>query len=231
MRGHLVLRIALSLTVLDVGTAVWDSSATWAQTPTVGVHAPQGAVASRPTGIAPTGILPTTSVSVRPTTMPTPPPVAMDAPRSFGATIPAPWQTSQVPGPASSVVSPVEQLAADPFQFRVPEGSGSMVPVDVDLPAGIRVLGMLVMESGDSLAALELPGEEEVAYVRAEDDLQIRADGKVATSARRPAGQSAAAPAAAQATGGVLYLKIKEITADHVVVYPQQSPTNVHVFR
>ncbi|GEM_PF-6188612 len=137
------------------------------------------------------------------------------------------------PGPTA------KQLAADPFQYRVPKGSGGFVPAPaVELPPGIRVLGILVMEDGQSLAALQIPGESEVAYVREDDDLQIR-DGTVqnASAAQqmpgKPAGTQPSRPsgAAAAATGSILYLKISKITPEAVVVYPQHSPSNVHVYR
>jgi hypothetical protein len=142
------------------------------------------------------------------------------------------------------VAPPAQQLAADPFQYRVPEGSGGFVPSSgLELPPGIRVLGILVLDDGQSLAALQLPGENEPAYVRENDDLQVRGGmvrgvSTVRQSAIRPSGAKAPAksparpvPPAAGAGGDVLYVKISKIAVDNVIVYPESNPTNLHVFR
>ncbi len=121
-----------------------------------------------------------------------------------------------------------EQLAADPFQYRTPEGTGAGTVAftpspTLELPPGIKVAGILVMDSGAAVAALQLPGEEDLYHVREEDNLQIR---NLPRDARAARGQDAAA-----SPSPVLYLKISKITPEHVVVYPEHSPTNIHVFR
>jgi hypothetical protein len=122
--------------------------------------------------------------------------------------------------------SPAEyRLAADPFKYRAPEGGDGFVPAPIDMPEGILVVGILMMNSGQSLAALKLPGEDELYYVAEDDDVPIRA------RPRSAPGASAASRAAAGAESGIFYLKIKRITARHVEVFPEHSPTNIQILR
>jgi hypothetical protein len=136
-------------------------------------------------------------------------------------------EPSQVPEARAKPLL-LEQLAADPFQYRIPEGTGAEGGVftpspALELPPGIKVAGILVMESGDAVAALQLPGEEDLYYVRESDNLQIRSSANDARSARGRDAVEGVKPA--------LYLKISKITPEHVVVYPEHSPTNIHIFR
>jgi hypothetical protein len=153
--------------------------------------------------------------------------------REAEADRPLSGQADGLPEDRTPVREPVPaaagMLAADPFRYRVPEGSEGFVPSpEVELPEGIRVLGILVMGSGHAIAALQLPGAEEVFYVRENDDVQIR--GSVRTA---PAGRSTAgSPSPSSPTGsGLFYLKISKITPQHVEVFPQHNPTNIQILR
>lgn len=117
------------------------------------------------------------------------------------------------------------RLAADPFKYRAPEGGDGFVPAPIDMPEGIQVMGILMMNSGHSLAALKLPGEDELYYVAENDDIPIRA------KLRSGPGAPAASRAAAGAESGIFYLKIKRITSRHVEVFPEHSPTNIQILR
>ena len=166
------------------------------------------------------------------------PALAQQPGAGFTAAIPPESRAASAPDWRGNPVALDLQVAADPFQYRVPEKSGGFVPAgSVDLPAGIRVLGILVIEGVGSLAALQLPGDNDVYYVREGDDLQIRLTTRGTTSVRRatsppsskqPRSTSASVPSS---PSNVFYLKIDKITAEQVVVYPQHNPTNVHVYR
>ncbi|MDZ7618025.1 MAG: hypothetical protein U1E05_13550 [Patescibacteria group bacterium] len=121
-----------------------------------------------------------------------------------------------------------DRLAADPFQYRTPEGTGATTgpftpSPTLELPPGIKVAGILVMDSGDAVAAMQLPGEDDLYYVREDDDLLVRTVPRDARPAR--AADAATGPRPA------LYLKIRQITPEHVVVYPEHSPAHIHIFR
>ena len=153
------------------------------------------------------------------------PVAAPDADR--GAIAPdQPLPESHPPVSRRNVALP-EQLAADPFQYRTPEGTGAGTGAftpspTLELPPGIKVAGILVMDSGDAVAAMQFPGEDDLYYVREQDDLLVRTVPRDARSSRTadPAGSRPA-----------LYLKISKITPEHVIVYPEHSPTNIHIFR
>ncbi len=153
-------------------------------------------------------------------------PVQSDSRRSAGLVVQR-LPRAEVSAQTAKMPSP-EKLAADPFQYRTPEGTsaegGAFTPSPaVELPPGIKVAGILVMESGGAVAALQLPGEDDLYYVREGDDLQVR---NLAQDARASRGKGAT-----ESPKVVLYLKISKITPEHVVVYPEHSPTNIHIFR
>jgi hypothetical protein len=122
-------------------------------------------------------------------------------------------------------------VAADPFKYRAPAGSEGFVPADIQVPPGIRVLGILILGSGHSVAALQLPGDDEVFYVSEEDDLQIRSTDSTGRGPARASPGRPGGPVDAGAGGGAFYLKIKTITSQHVEVYPEHSPTNIQILR
>jgi hypothetical protein len=133
--------------------------------------------------------------------------------------------------PSEAVPPAGDMLAADPFRYRVPEGSEGFVPsADVELPEGIRVLGILMMGSGHAIAALQLPGGDEVLYVRENDDVQIRAAVRTAPAGRSAAGSPSPKPSSPTGSG-LFYLKISRITPQHVEVYPQHNPSNIQILR
>lgn len=139
------------------------------------------------------------------------------------------------PGPQESRESTVRispsathRLAADPFKYRAPVGSEGFVPANIQIPRGIKVLGILMLGSGHSLAALQLPGDDEVFYVSEDDDLQIRSTD---SPGRTPAPSPPGGPVAVGVGSGIFYLKVKAITPRHVEVFPEHSPTNIQILR
>lgn len=121
---------------------------------------------------------------------------------------------------------PSVQLAADPFKYRAPESGDGFVPAPIEMPEGIQVMGILMLDGGPSLTALKLPGEDELYYVGEDDDVPIRAKSRT----------GAGPPAAGSRTGtgaeiGLYYLRIKQITSRHVEVFPEHSPGNIQILR
>ena len=144
------------------------------------------------------------------------------------------WREKASDSPKSVAAPSTDRLAADPFKYRAPPGSEGFLPADVEMPKGIRVLGILMMSSGHSLAALQIPSEEEVFYVAEGDDLPISAaeqSSSVRQARTAPSKGGSTSALVPQTAPGLIYLRIKSISPQHVEVYPEHSPTNVQILR
>jgi hypothetical protein len=126
------------------------------------------------------------------------------------------------PGPPEAVTPP-----GNPFRARIPYGDGGFVPAShVSIPAGIQVLAIMVVQDQEPLAVLEVPGMVDAFYVRAGDIIGVET--KVITSRSRTATQG---QGLRTAKSEIVYLKIEDVTAQQVELYPQQNPAGRQILR
>lgn len=120
-----------------------------------------------------------------------------------------------------------ELKAADfgnnPFEMRGgKEGdSGFVSAAFVDLPPGIRVLGILVVKGQNPIGVLEMPGMPDVFFVKSGDVIQIEFSGR---SGKTDTGISGIAHRQ-------LYLLVQSVTAQEIVLAPQTRPQDSRVYR
>ncbi len=106
--------------------------------------------------------------------------------------------------------------ASDPFSYRGSESAEYVSMPDARVPAGVRLLGVLVMEGGQPMAAIEVPGSEGALFVQEESVVQVL-------------------PAASKTSDGnasePLYIQINRITPDEVEVSPRTRPEDRRILR
>jgi hypothetical protein len=106
--------------------------------------------------------------------------------------------------------------ASDPFSYQ---GSGSAEYVsmpDARIPHGVRLLGVLLMEGGEPMAAIEVPGTEGALFVEEGSVVQVLP----ATSKTSDGSESEP-----------LYIQINRITPDEVEVSPRTRPEDRRILR
>lgn len=125
--------------------------------------------------------------------------------------------------------------AGNPFDYER-SGSDSNETTDgfyptklVSLPPEIQLVGILILQEREPIAAIRFPGAGkqlgEVHYVREGDDIEIP------SSLLRPAGRPAKAGAQVAEIDEIIYLKVRKITSRHVEVSSQSNMADRHFLR
>jgi len=115
----------------------------------------------------------------------------------------------------------------DPFAYNVPgDAKGFLPSLTGNVPAGIRVAGILLLRNRQPLAALLVPGYDEPFYVHENDLIAITT--RTAFSGAPPDKRGAPARAAKDET---MYIQIGAITESQVEVFPKTNPSNIQILR
>ncbi len=107
----------------------------------------------------------------------------------------------------------------NPFEMRGDEGFVNAGLVN--LPAGIRVLGILAPKGRDPVGVIEIPGMPNVYFVKSGDVIQVEfnehGNKKVAGATVAPQRQ--------------IYLLVQSVTSDEIVIAPQTRPQETRIYR
>jgi len=141
--------------------------------------------------------------------------------------------TTAAPAVSSAVVP---TGIKNPFAYNTSDNDQGLIPVSAGrLPPGIRLATVLILDNGDAIAALRLPGEDGPVFVRVDDLISVDFRQEPAApkhGTRSKDGARSAAALTTTATDQVpVYLLIKSITATGVEVAPRVRPTEVHLIR
>jgi len=121
------------------------------------------------------------------------------------------FATAQESKPADSV--------NDPFEMR---GDDGFVNAGlVNLPAGIRVLGILAPKGRDPVGVIEIPGMPNVYFVKSGDVIQVELNGH---ENKKVAGATAVSQRQ-------VYLLVQSVTSDEIVIAPQTRPQETRTYR
>ena len=105
----------------------------------------------------------------------------------------------------------------DPFQFNNPKTDDGFMPaMNQTIPAGIKVLGIIVTENKPPLAALKIPNYDEPFYVREKDVIGV---------------EMAVPGSKNKKMSKIIYLKIDSITPQQVVIVPKDHPEGKQILR
>jgi hypothetical protein len=145
-------------------------------------------------------------------------------PASDSSAVPASQDASYA---ANAAQDPNDRLpVANPFQYRIPpEANGFVSAPQVTIPAGIKLLAIMVVENREPLAVLQVPGMVDVLYIEAGDIIGVETPVK---NSQRTTGTSSGRLAT---ENGLVYLKIEEITSQQVVLHPQENPAGRRILR
>jgi hypothetical protein len=123
----------------------------------------------------------------------------------------------------------------NPFQYREPDGGVGLVPRNISsLPAGIQVIGIMILNEQKSIAAIRIPKtnttqrgsssaqNSDVFYVREGDIIEVSAG--ILTTNRTNRGTTT--PSAE-----VLFLVVEKITSQHVEVRSRSNIADKHILR
>ena len=126
---------------------------------------------------------------------------------------------SKVASKASAVKSktPQRPVRKNPFRFNSPSTDGGFVEGDAEIPAGIKVVGFIVVEGQEPIAAIKLPNSKEPLFVRKGDIVGVEFKKNDA--------------AKSSASARIAYLKIENITAQQVTVAPRDNPAGKQILR
>jgi hypothetical protein len=134
---------------------------------------------------------------------------------------------SSLSGPGQSGPLDTTAPSGNPFRARIPYGDGGFVPAShVSIPAGIQVLAIMVVQGQEPLAVLDVPGMMDAFYVRAGDIIGV--ESRAITNRSRTATQG---QGLRTAESEIVYLKIEDVTAQQVELYPQQNPAGRQILR
>lgn len=157
--------------------------------------------------------------------------VTKNQPTTEPAPLPLP-----LPVPVPSSVP--ETGTNNPFQYKEPEGAIGLVPRNISsLPAGIQVIGIMILGEHNSIAAIRIPKTNstqrntnptqisDVFYVHEGDIIEVPLGNLVsnrASSTNRGTTNSAAE---------VLFLVVEQITPQHVEVRSRSNIADKHILR
>lgn len=116
--------------------------------------------------------------------------------------------------------------SANPFRYSKPDQNGGFVPATTRIPAGIKVLGIMIVDGQKPLAVLQVPGMTDVLYVRPGDIVGVTSK---PVALKRKATRKASGSAGVY--HDVVYLKIEKITDQQVELYPQKNPAGLQILR
>ena len=108
----------------------------------------------------------------------------------------------------------------NPFEMRGNNGAeqGFVNAGLVNLPSGIRVLGILAAKGHDPVGVLEIPGMPNVYFVKSGDVIQAEINGygnkKIAAVEQKQ-----------------IYLLVQSVTSDEIVLAPQTRPQETRTYR
>lgn len=110
-------------------------------------------------------------------------------------------------------------LAKDPFEpNRNEKGEGFIRAPHADIPAGIKVRGIIITEDFSPVAALEVPLHDNLILVRTNEVFSVMKPSGVKKTARSYSAER-------------VYLKVESISSQQVEIYPQNNPAGKQVLR
>lgn len=140
-------------------------------------------------------------------------------------TLPLPT-AAQSSAAANSSTTGISAQIKNPFTFNVTDNDQGLIPIGTGrLPQSMRLATVLILDNGDALAALRLPGETAPVFVRVNDLISVDFPHQ-GTANKDSALAATTAPEQAP-----VYLLIKSISATGVEVAPRVRPTEVHLIR
>lgn len=118
---------------------------------------------------------------------------------------------------------PPSRYSNDPFKMRSGQlNKGGLVAASsAAFPSGIRVLGILAVKGSDPVGVLQIPGMRDTFFVKSGDVIQVDISEH---------GEWLAADKHSSAYRQV-YLLVKSVTADEIVLAPRTRPQDYRVYR
>jgi hypothetical protein len=122
----------------------------------------------------------------------------------------------------------------NPFQYHELEGSIGLIPRNISsLPAGIQVIGIMILNEQKSIAAIRLPKttntrnttsaqNSDVFYVREGDIIEVPTGALPTSRANR---------AITNPSPEILFLVVEKITSQHVEVRSRSNIADKHILR
>jgi hypothetical protein len=135
---------------------------------------------------------------------------------SESATDKAKIESRSADGKADAPDVEARKPARDPFTYGAREDAGYVSVANANIPNGIQLLGVVVMKGEKPIAAIRVPGAQDVLFVTEGTVVQVVA----------PASEDKK-----KSTSEPLYIFINRITSDEVEVSPRTRPEDKRILR